>query len=873
MLQKIYIIAVLILFGALKTFAQLDSISTTPSTSIRASKDSLRSQTVKGSVRISRDSVSSEVQYGARDSSHYDHLLRQFHLYGDAYIEYEQYRLEADYIVLDVKANLATAIGRRDSLGNWIGKPLFKDKNKSFAAAKMRFNFNTKKGMIYDVVTRENDIYVHGGRTKFIAENPKEDRDHDIIYNQDAIFTSCDNEVPHYGIRSTKQKVIPDELIVVGPSRMEIAGIPTPIWLPFGFFPVTKTQKQGILFPKDFEYSPQWGYGVRNVGYFMPLGQYANLQTKMDIYTRGAYRLNLTSQYKKNYKFTGSITLSYANLFSEDPRTAEIYRDKGWGINWSHSQDARAHPYQQFGGTIQIQSNNFQQRNYNDARTQLTNTYRSSLNYSRNFPGSPFSLTAGMTHSQNTNTRNMEVSLPNLRLKMTRINPFKRRSGIGPEKWYERITLNYDADVRNVIRTKDSLLFTRQTLDEAQLAFQHRISSGVNFKVFKYINFTPSIDYTETFNFRSIERFYDPTIILDSTMVNGELRVDTILGKIDQRTINDFTAFRNTSFRASMSTQLYGTMLFSKGILRGVRHVLRPNISFNWTPDNQESLAAFGRVIDSSGIPILDRPLEYNILDDSPFRAPRAQTGRSSVSYGLDNMFELKYYSKKDSTEKRLKIFDRFNVSGAYNIETDSFNFSPLRIGIVKRLFKGRTNITFNLNYDFYDRIAGVRQKELLWKNKKQLLRFDNARLTVNTSFKLSEFFGLFMSKDAYTGSFFSLFDRFNIRHNLVLRRSENREFVMFTDIVTNSVSTNGSIQLSPKWRLNIRQIGYDFKSKRVTYPDLGFVRDLHCWEMSITTQPIQGTYTFSIYVKPGTLGFLRIPYNRGQQDTRSRIF
>ncbi len=873
MLQKLYIVAAFVfglsLYAEAQTRDSLDMAirQTSP-------KDStLTGPSIQAQVKLSDDKIQSKVEYGARDSARYDDQSKRFFLYGDAYVQYEEYSIKAHFIELDMKTNIATASGHKDSLGNWIGKPLFTQKEKSFAAAKMRFNFKTKKGIIYEVVTKENDIFLHGSRTKFVAKDEDSGRAKDIIYNENAVFTTCNNEIPHYGIRSTKQKLIPDELVVVGPSRLEVAGIPTPFWLPFGFFPTTATQKRGVLIPRDYEFSPEWGYGLRNIGYFMPLGEYANLQTTFDIYTRGAYRINLSSQYKKNYKFSGNISVNFANLISEDRRTAAIYRNKGWVLRWTHNQDSRAHPTRSFGGTINIQSNNFDQQNFNDAASQLTNTYRSALNYSKIFSGTPFSLTAGVNHSQNTRTRQMEISLPNLVVKMTRINPFKSKNSTGPQKWYERLTLNYDLNLRGLIRAPDSLLFSQETFDNAQLALQHRASSGLNFKIFKYINLTPSVDYSETYSIRSVERYYDPSLIFDTIMVNNEPVIDTIPGSIKRRTINDLNAYRTAAFRTSISTQLYGTLLFGKGKIRGIRHVIRPNISFSWTPDNQNVLNDFTRIIDTTGIPILDRPLEYNILEESPFRPPSRQTGRSNINYTFDNNIEVKYYSKKDSITKRFKLFDRLNFSGSYNLEADSFRWSPLGINAFKRIFGGRTNVSLNMSYDFYDRINGVRQRDLYWNTKRKVLRFDNARLSVNTSFKLSELFQLFLSDAAYKKSFFYLFDAFNIRHNFVATRRENLRHEMENKISTNSLSTNGRIPLSPKWNLSIRQIGYDFQQKRITYPDIGFVRDLHCWEMSISTQPVRGTYTFSIYVKPGTLGFLRLPYNRGLQDTRSKIF
>lgn len=829
---------------------------------------------IPSGVKLSKDSLDTPVDYGARDSSRYDNVNRIFHLYGEAYVEYQEYSIKADYITVNMNNNIATAYARVDSIsGIATGKPVFQDAQNNFSANKMRFNFKTKKGMIYEAITQENDILIHGGKTKFVAEDAKLDREDDIIYNKDALFTTCNHEEPHYGIRSNKQKIIPGKLIVVGPSHVEIAGISTPLWLPFGFFPITSTSRHGLLFPKDYEFSPSYGYGFNDIGYFVPIGEYANLSATVDIYTRGTFRTHLNSQYRKKYKYSGNLNFNYASLKDEDINTATYLRNKSWGLDWSHSQDAKAHPSRRFSGSVRLQSGNYQKRNLNDFQSATNNTISSNLNYTKTFQNSPFSLTASMNHSQSTQTRMVTATLPKVQLKMQRINPFKKKISSGTKKWFENITLLYDIEAQNRIRASDTTIFTQNTIDNMQYAIKHNASSGLNFKVAKFFNVTPNIRYSETYNFKSIKYDHDPTWIIDETVTDeGVIERDTTFGKINEITENRFSSFRDFNAGVSVSTKVFGTMQFKKGKIRGIRHIITPTLSYNFHPDlsNEEQFIAY---FDTTGVHAsLDPdPFEYNILSNSPYGRPSSRGTSQTLSYNIQNILETKIYSKKDSTTKKIKFFDSFNIGGNYNFEADSLKFSLINLSAVTRLFGGVTTITYRAVYDLYELRDGKRVDNFVYNANNHLLRFDNANIRVSTTLRIPDIANLFGVKNS-TDRFINLFDQFTIRHNFTYNFFDDGDGLK-TEVGTNNISTSGLIPLSEKWNLRLGQIGYDFKRKGVTYPDFTLTRDLHCWEMGISTQPLRGTFAFYIRVKPGSLDFLNLPFDRRRQDAGGTIF
>ncbi|HQW25963.1 MAG TPA: putative LPS assembly protein LptD, partial [Saprospiraceae bacterium] len=340
-------------------------------------------------IFMSPDSLDATVEYGSADSNYLDNVTRKVHLFGDAYVRYKDLSLKADYIVVDLDSSIATAEGLLDSVGKLAGIPEFKMGEESFTAEKMRYNFVKRKGIIYNALTKEGDLTIHGEKTKFVAGGLVDGPDDDILYGSRALITTCDHPEPHFGIRASKVKTIPDKLAVIGSSNMELFGVPTPIWLPFGFYPVSETRSAGLILPRDYERSPQLGFGIRDIGYYFPVSDWADVKLLADIYFNGTYGLGIASNYAKKYKFRGNVALRYSYRITEPSNDYRENVEKSFSIRLTHNQDTKANPYQTIGGSINIQSNDFESLNYNDAQSALTNTYSSNFNYSRTFAGKP----------------------------------------------------------------------------------------------------------------------------------------------------------------------------------------------------------------------------------------------------------------------------------------------------------------------------------------------------------------------------------------------------------------------------------------------------------------------------------------------------
>lgn len=849
-------------------------------------------------VKFSSNGLDEEVQYGAKDSMWFDVKKKQVHLYGSASVKYTALTINAGYILLDYEKSEIIAESFPDTSGQLAGLPQFKDAEQDVTATRIRYNFKSKKGIIYEARTKQEDLYVLGERAKFVGSNNVDTtkKGNTVIYNQNAILTTCDAPHPHYGIRTNKLKVIPDKLVVTGLSNLEIGGIPTPLIIPFGFFPITKTRKAGLIIPRDFEFADREGLGIKDFGWYQPISPYMDATALFNAYTSGSWGVAGTLRYNRKYRYTGNFNIRYNNRVAEDVQARKVSA-KSFGVRWSHDQDTKAHPSQRFGGSVNIETNRDQNRNRNDFASVYQNTLMSNLNYAKTFPGKPYQLNVGLTHSQNTQTRIMDISLPNATFTMQRIFPFRSKEQVGKEYWYEKISLTYNSQLRNDLRTVDTLLFTRKTLESARIGVQHRASTDYNIKLFKYLNIAPSLQYEENWYPYTIEKQLGPESRLDYDTLfddGGEIinvYVDSLHSQfgIDTTIRNwGFYSYRKYNAGISANTVLFFTKQFKRGWFRGIRHTMKPSVSMGFGPDYSKSrYDRFYRTVETDLRPAYNDTLDYGIFDDAVFGRPdNGRTTRELVlNYSLINVLEFKYFSTKRDTVYKKRIFDNLGFTGSYSPTRDTLRWSEIGTGGLFRLFKGITNISWTARFDPYIADAtGRRVNQYVLREKGKLLRTTALSVAFNTNFTVGQIRDMLDRKSGaaegkkprstqQSDELLSWFDDFRVTHRISFDRrliptgyGAARDTLL---IGSNNLGFAGDIPLTSKWKININNISYDFQSKQLVYPDLGFSRDLHCWEMRLSWQPTRGTYMFTINVKPGTLDFLKIPYRQNNFDAR----
>lgn len=835
-------------------------------------------------ILFSKDSLDAPVEYDARDSMILDIVEQKVYLYGGAIVKYTTITLKADFIVYDWKTSIVTAEGLPDSTGRMAGFPEFTEGEQTFNAKRMRYNFQSGKGMVYDVTSQQNDIIIHGERSKFVRGGVQDAKDEgvarDVIYSHNGLFTTCTAEHPHFGIRSKKMKIIPEKSVIVGPSHLEIMGVPTPAWLPFGFFPIPGGKQTGLLFPNDYDYNPQWGFGLRDIGWYFPLGEHLNLQLRSNIYPfSGTWGISTIADYRKRYKFSGGLTVNYDSQVAEGAE-GQINRVNSFGFSWRHNQDRAAHPSRTFGGSVNVQTNNNQRFRRNDAQNVLQTQLNSSLSYNKTYPGKPYSFNASFTHSQNALTREMVINFPNVQFLTQALYPFKRKERIGKERWYESIVMRYTGEASNRFNTTDTTLFSRQTLEDAQFGVRHTASAGTSFKVLKFFNLNPGVNYNEVWYLRTINREFVPGLEIDTIIDQGVERYDTIrLGRIEQMRQSGFAPWRSFSASLSLTTQVFGTMRFKSGFIRGLRHVMKPSVSLNYSPNYlNPNLGYFPMVQDSVNAELMRI---YSIFEGGVYGGPPQGGRQMGLSYSLNNIFEAKLRSRRDTVDRKIKLFDNLIVNGSYNFAADSLKFSELSASGTARFFKGMTTFGMGAAFDPYITDEnGRRINTTVWADRRQPLRFVQANFRFNTSITVGKIREMLQGKPPEViddlrapqpatpagkkeEDFLSLFENFSLNHNLVFDWRYGIDGVLSFRTVTNSINVQGSIKLTPNWNINVGNFGYDFQQKGLSFPSFGFSRDLHCWDMGFNWQPTRGTYNFYIAVKPGTLEFINFPYQQ----------
>lgn len=888
-LKLIYYIVVIFIICSVKSFAQIpDSISRKyilPGRENQVLNDSLpdrENNTIPADppkkLLISPDAIEDAINWGATDTMWFDNSGSKVHLYGEAYVNLETMVMKAGYIVFDFESSEALAMPAIDPDGKEIQLPYFEDGDQNFTARKLRFNFKSGKGKIYDGVKKEGELFVHGAVIKYISKEADTLNHTETIYARHGMITSCDCGEPHYGIRANKLKVVPNKLAVLGFSHLEIAGIPTPAILPFGFYPMFSEERSGLIIPKNYSFDERLGYGLEGIGYYFPINDYYDLTITGNIYTRGTWGLNLSSNYKKRYKFTGNFRLSYSNVITEVNGKPDRKNDHKFQFSLSHNQDRKAHPYMNLGGNISLTLNGYDKTFKTDAQTRLNNITTSNFTFSHEMPGTIFSFNGGLSHSQNNQTGAVTVEFPRATLNMQTYYPFKLKKPAGVEKWFEKININYNANLKNVFEATDTTLFRPETFQNAKLGMKHSASSSASYSVLKYFTLSPSVNYAETYFYKTRKFEHDQSVILDSIGldVDGNILYDTLYGQILIDTVNNIKPFRQFNTSLNLSTKQYGKLQFNKGWLRGIRHVVSYNVGFSYSPNTKD---LYEVSIDRDFREEYEDIQRFNVFTNGPFGLGSGSEKQMALTYSIGNNVEGKYFSKSDSTLKKMTLLQSFNITGNYNFAADSLRFSSINLSASTSLFNNLIQLRYYGTLDPYVRENNKRINTLVWDDRKLPFRHDRSTLTVTTGMGVLEIINLFSGKKEKDKSkspgtdrsrVEDLFQAFRISYDLGISWEVNRYDRDTFFVSRHVISTQGNIKLTKKWNLTVGHIGYDIKANEFTYPDIGFQRDLHCWTMNFSWRPRAGNYSFFIGVNSSDLNFLK--YNHGETPLQSSL-
>ena len=817
---------------------------------------------------VTNDSVQpfllDKIKYKAKDYMRMSKKQNKIYLYNEAEVYYQDYELKAGIIIIDYTKNEVYAGRLKDSAGNYSQIPYFKQSNQIVEPDSIRFNFDTKKALIWNSRSEQS----LGESMNVDAEITKKENDSVYFLYEGRLTTSSDPDNPDYYIRVRKAKFVPKKKVIAGFSNMYIADVPTPIAVPFAYFPMTTEKRSGILFPTFGEQNDR-GYFLQNGNYYFTVSDYFDLALIGDYYTNGSYGLRSETSYAKRYKFKGNLRFRYENLINSQRGFPDYSRSTIYNIQWSHSQDAKANPNSRLSASVNLGSSNYYTQSVNQLNTAnfLNNTLSSSISYSKTFPAYPsvnMSLTA--THSQNTRSETISMTLPTLQANMERIFPFAKRDGI-KKGIIQNVNFQYNLRGENRIETTDELFFKKEMFDDAKVGFKHSIPLSTNFKVFKYASVSVGTNYEEVWQFKTIKRG-------DYDFELGESPIDTISG---------FDRFNKYNFSASLGTTIYGTFPFGDDKkIQAIRHVMRPSISYGFTPSFEQY---YDEYEDQFG-----EEREYTRFENSIFGRPSLGKA-NSMGLSLSNVFEAKVRDK-DSTAteaKKITLLNNLNFSTAYNFEADSIAWSPIRVSGGTQLFQNKMSVNFAAVLNPYaidpnGTIIDVFNID----NGGSLFRLTNANMNVSYSFSSKNFEngGDKVDNTASGGRDDDLFgdsrslgeDQFfddeedeaddgnvtyyntsipwDLRLAYSLTYSNTRRQ---SEITNNSLMFSGNIEITPKWKVGVSS-GYDFKDSGFTYTQFRINRDLDSFRLNFNWVPFSSrtSWYFFIGIKSSMLSDLK---------------
>jgi hypothetical protein len=846
--------------------SEADSLLT-PADSLVMDADSMVPDTLASAEgKKNKGVLEAPVNYSAEDSFTISISDQRTYLYRTATVKYQNINLDANFIEFDLGNHTVMANGMNDTAGIIQGKPVFKQGSDTYDADTIRYNFHTRKGMIKNIITQQGEGYLHSSRTKRL-ENGE-------IHINKGKYTTCDDPHPHFYIRLSKAIAIPKDKLVSGPAYMVLEDIPLPLALPFGFFPNTTNRSSGLIIPTYGE-EQRLGFYLREGGWYFALNEYFDLTLLGSVYSRGSWGVKAASEYIVRYKFRGSFNADYAReQVKDDPNFTPKTNFK---IMWTHSQDPKANPTRSFRASVNFSTLSFDRTQSYNVNEYVTNTKSSSISYSKNWPGSPFNFSANLQHSQNSNTRSINLSLPTMEFNMNRVYPFRGKSSDGKYNWLENIQVQYKANLENRVNAKDTTLFTRETLKNMSNGFKHNIPiSLANIKVLKFVNIVPSVSYNGMLYTKYIQK---RNMYFDTSLYMPYIKTDTI-HKIT------YAHSMAASVGISANPKFYGMFQSTNpnSYVAVVRHVMSPSVSFSYTPDMSNLMPDYYRKVAKVGsLSEKFEEDEYSVYEKELYGTPSIRGRSGSVSLRLNNTLEMKVRAKSDTTGelKKVSILDNLNFNSSYNPFADKYKWSDMTMSGATRLFEKKLDLQFGATFSPYALDSNGRKTDIyLIRDAGRLFRTTQARLTVR--FNLQSAAGDKKEKEENTemnhettrdmldesqGSYGDYVD-FDIPWRLSIDYSWVYSKSGLTPSYTNTIRVSGDISLTPKWKIS-GNTGYDFVTKELILTNFNIHRDLHCWEMRFSMVPFgqRRSYSFTISAKASMLRDVKYDKSRSWRD------
>ncbi len=830
------------------------------------------------SLKMSKDSLDAPVTYEAEDSVVVLAKEKKVILYGKTKTNYKEIELIAPQTELDQATQILTAVNKKDSLGVVVERANFKEGDNNFSSDTIRYNFKTQRGLTKNTHTLQGEIHLLGERVKRIGNT---------IYAHNGVLTTCALDEPHFGFRYDKIKINNGRVAITGPIHPEFEKVPIPIYLPFGFFPMKQGNHSGLL-PPEFSANEDFGLGLEGLGYYKVLNPYFDLTVRGNIYSYGGWSANITPTYRKRYRYNGQMNLSIQNTkinFKGDP---DYINNRSFNVSWSHSVDSRARPGTSFSANVNAGSTKYNEFIPNNVNRNFQNQLGSSITYGRAFKNS--NLTISANHNQNNALRLISLNLPDIGYTVNTLYPFQGSEIIGTPKWYEKLGVAYNGTFKSQVSFYDTAFQFKQLIDTLQWGAQHNFPITLSLPPILGGKFmiAPGLSYQNKMIAQKFRRTWNP-----------------VLNKVDTSITKGVFMDHNASFSLGINTALFGTFQFKNSNIVAIRHVVRPNLSFSYSPSFSKS-HFYETKVDTSG-----RTFRFSEFEGSLYGFYGEQNF-GGASFSLDNNLEMKIRAKKkknqdaeknpdpeseNTTEEKpefpkIRLIDGYGFSTSYNFIADSFKLSSFNFYLRSTLFE-KINITAATTLNPYQIDSrGFPIDKYAWESGKfKLGRFSNGNLSVSTNFtskpkdqkkederkqKEQELLSNpllgneVQSQLDYMRRNPAQFVDFNIPWQINLSLSANfneklrSDYSGFDKEFTSNVNFNGSFSLTPKWNFSLNGY-YDISKRNLQTFQMSIAREMHCWQLAINVTPV-GQYryfNFTISPKSGLLQNLKINRTR----------
>ena len=855
----------------------------------KAIDDSLREDSIN---RQKRNGIDSPVEFSANDSLIYEAGSGMAHLFGDSHVKYQNMDLKSEKIYMSLDSSLVHATGATDSVtGEKKGTPVFQMGSDTYESDTMAFNFKSKKGFIQQVYTQQEDGFL----TAEVAKR----NDNGELFLGKGRYTTCDEPHPDFYLALSRAKVRPGKDVVFGPAYLVVCDVPLPLAVPYGFFPFTKSYSSGFIMP-TYGDETERGFYLRDGGYYFAISDRMDLKLLGEIYTKGSWGVSVASNYRKRYKYSGSIYASHQNSVTGEKNMPDYSKQTSFKIQWSHRQDSKANPFSNLSASVNFATSSYERNNltsmYNpQSLTQSTRT--SSVSYSTGFSSIGMNISTTVNLNQNMRDTTISMTLPDLNITLSRFYPFKRKRAVGKERWYEKISMSYTGHFSNSITTKENELLHSSFTKDWRNGMQHTIPINANFTLFNYININPSINFTDRTYTNKVKRSWDE----DS-------------GQEVRDTINGFYNVYNWNLSLSASTKLYGFYVPSRKIfgdkIDRIRHVLTPQISFSYAPDFSASRYGYYETYQKTNSDGSVSLVEYSPFQNGLYGVPgKGKTG--SISFDISNNVEMKIRDSNDSL-KKVSLIDELGGSMSYNMSAKVRPWSDLNTRIRLKLSK---SYTLNLNAVFASYVyevdsVGARPRlsehRTYWGMGK-IGRFQGMSQNLSYTLDNTKIANLFKwlrgekvekkkgkeeddddeydnevetnidhdmekgkhgakkqnagkaetDEDGYMA--FSLPWSISFGYGITMRENTdvskfNYHTMRYPYKFTQNLNISGNIRISDGWNISFSS-GYDFENKRISMTTASLSRDLHCFNMSCSVVLAPYTsYNFSFRCNASTL-------------------